>query len=91
VEAALGKTSVLLASRETAKNLSTEVVIVTQVAAWAVLAVEGMNVGGTTPSLTVEVAVAELAGLVYPRPILDALAVVVVVLASHLFRRIYVN
>lgn len=95
MEAALGKIPVLLASQKTAKNLSTEVVIVIQVVAWAVSAIEGMTVGGTTPSLTVAVAVVELAGLVYPRPILDALAVVVVELArvalTRLFHQIYVD
>jgi hypothetical protein len=95
VEAALGKIPVLLASQKTAKNLSTEIVIVIQVVAWAVSAIEGMTVGGTIPSLTATVAVAELAGLVYPRPILDALAAAAVVPAkvglSRLFRRVYVN
>ena len=94
MEAALGKIPDL-ASQKTSKNLSTGVVIVTQVVTWAVLAIEGMTVGGTIPSLMVTVAVAELAGLVYLRPILDALAVVVVVPArvglNRLFHQIYVN
>lgn len=94
MEAALGKIPVL-ASQKTSKNLSTGVVIVTQVVTWAVLAIEGMTVGGTIPSLMVTVAVAEPAGLVYPRPTLEALAVVVVVPArvglSHLFHQIYVD
>jgi len=84
---------VLLASQKTSKNSSTVVVTVSRVVTWAASAIEGMTDGGTKPSLTVAVAVAELAGLVYPRPILAVLAVVVMEVAglSRLFHQIYVN
>ena len=94
MEGALGRIPVLLAPQKTSKNLSSVVVIVSRVVAWAASAIEGMTVGGTKPSLMVAVAVAELADLVYPRPILDALAVVVVparVGLSRLFHQIYVD
>ena len=77
MEGALGRIPVLLAPQKTSKNLSSVVVIVSRVVAWAASAIEGMTVGGTKPSLMVAVAVAELADLVYPRPILDVLVVVV--------------
>ena len=91
MEAALGRIPVLLAPQKTSKNLSSVVGIVSRVVAWAALAIEGMTVGGTKPSLTVAVAVAELAGLVYPRPILDVLAVVVLAVVGVSRHLIYVN
>lgn len=90
-EAAPGRMTGHLALQKTSKNSSIVAGIESRVVAEAESAIEEMTFGGTIPWPTVVAAVAALAGLVYPRPILDVLAVVVlavVVMAAVGLRRL---